>query len=291
MDINEIYRKIKDPYVRILHQEKNLTDHSWLKILDNPRTILGQTIQLLETAKSSTLPRVYIKRYNLDPSDIAYESIGAHANLGSALVDRAIMNICDGYPSYAKLGYSYRQIMQAFRRHDLPENVIGDQPDDGTRDDKALAVKEHRYFKAYSQLSPKNENEDEGKIRQLLKEMEEKSSDIGRLLHCSDKTIAIITSLCYDLFGKSPKLAKNAPNVSEIDIKNMSFCDYHDGNLYKASEMWTVGFFKTRQTFIYDDYGFFTAILIMATLLINGTWYAWREKDYEEYSLKSPRFS
>lgn len=285
-NINEIFSRIKDPYLRILQKEMELTDHSWLKTLNDPKIVFSQTIQLFETAKSSIIPRVYIERYNLSADKIAYESIGAHANLGSALVDRAIMNICNGYPIYEKLGYSYRQIMQAFRRHDLPENIIGDQPDDGTRNDKVLAVEEHKYFNIYSQLSPEGENEDEVKICQLLREMGKKSSDIGRLLHCSDKTIAIIMSLCYDLFGKSPKLAKNAPNVSEIDIKNMSFCDYHDGNLYKASEMWTVGFFKTRQTFIYDDYGFFTAILIMATLLINGTWYAWREKDYEEYSLK-----
>ncbi len=290
-DINEIYHWTKDEYKRILAQEKKLVDHSWSESLNNPEEVIGQTIQLFEVARSSMIPRSFIKNYGLDSSDIAHESIGAHANLGSELVDRAIMNICDGYPSYAKLGYSYRQIMQTFKRHDLPENIIGDKADNGTRDDKKLAIEEYRYLKVFSQLSPKKESEDEAKIRQLFTEMQEKSSDIGRLLYCSDKTSAIIMSLCYDMFGLSPQMSENDPDISEIDRKNMSFCDYHNNGFCKASEMWTVGFFKTRQTFVYDDYGFFTAILIMATLLVNGTWYAWREKDYEEYSLKSSRFS
>ena len=44
--------------------------------------------------------------------------------------------------------------------------------------------------------------------------------------------------------------------------------------------MWAVDFFKMRKFNELDGSGFFTAIIVMYTLIVKGHWYTWREKDY-----------
>ena len=33
----------------------------------------------------------------------------------------------------------------------------------------------------------------------------------------------------------------------------------------------------------YDRTGYFTSLIVMCTILINGEWYRWREKAYNDY--------
>jgi hypothetical protein len=48
-----------------------------------------------------------------------------------------------------------------------------------------------------------------------------------------------------------------------------------------AFEMWTADFLAIRRLMDYDDYGYFTGLLIAYTLACRGEWYTWREKDYK----------
>ena len=65
----------------------------------------------------------------------------------------------------------------------------------------------------------------------------------------------------------------------------MRICERLDGNYRRASEMWTIDYLKLRRRIQFDDSGFFTSILVMYTLMVNKTWYNWRERDYLEHNL------
>lgn len=60
----------------------------------------------------------------------------------------------------------------------------------------------------------------------------------------------------------------------------MKMCERVTDYAYKASEMWTIDYLKIRKIVDLDTSFFFTAIVVMATLLVNKKWYDWREKDY-----------
>ena len=62
----------------------------------------------------------------------------------------------------------------------------------------------------------------------------------------------------------------------------MEICGPHKSGFYKASEMWTIDHLKIRELIRLDDDGFFTALIVMYTLMVNGKWYSWREKDYRK---------
>lgn len=144
-----------------------------------------------------------------------------------------------------------------------------------------------KYQKWYSRLI-REDDDFERKVRCLLAEMEGKNSPTGRMLYCADKLALIIISLCYDEAEIPPTRHPSDPNITERDRREMLTCGYHpnDDDIYYASEMWTVDYFKIRRLNQYDDTGSFTALLIMCTLICNGEWYAWRKQDYKlDYKL------
>ena len=290
----EIDPKILDEYRRIMKEEARVTNTSYGYLLsdsifvNSAIEIYNLVEQINEVVKTSLLPRSYIKRYGLNDNEIAYESIAAHTNLVMMLVDRALSyyygpNFGDPDGDFPRTidGYSYREIMEAARIHDLPENDIGDIPDNGAydQDDKSALEDEymHNFYQTYSHQEPKLGN---SAIR-LFKEMDDPHSITGRLLHLADKTAAIIITLCYDNANTSPLISIRDPELSERDLKEMEICGPHESGLYNASEMWTIDHLKIRKHIKLDDDGFFTAIIVMYTLMVNGKWYSWREKDYQ----------
>ncbi len=249
--------------------------------------VYRQVEQLAEVAKSSLLPRSYIKRYGLSESRIAYESVGAHTNLMAALIDRAL---CYYYgPDFGEPGsewahtednFSYRDIMEAVRIHDLPENKIGDWPDNGSSDPNKKAKLERLYLREFSQgYDLRNSHVGHQAIR-LFELMDVESSVTGRLLKLADKTAALFITLCYDSAGAAPLIHISDPKLSERDRQEMQMCDYNKAGYHKASEMWAIDHFCIRKFCDLDDDSFFTAIIVMYTLMVNGKWYSWREKDY-----------
>ena len=274
-------------YDIIMAEEAKLHGNDW-DIVD-AKEIWAAALQILEYAKASTVLRSYNWNYGLtDPeARTTLESDGGHTNLMSAIVDHALTYRYGPYLRFTEDGYTYREVMEAVRRHDLPENETGDIPDDGARDEEAKIKADTEYQLKFSQLSPSRERESEKRIRGLLAEMDGRSSPTGKLLYLADKVSAVIAVLACDAFGQYPAKHITTDDLTNRDIAEMRLCDteiaYH---AYLASEMWTIDYFKARRLVKYDEIGFFTALIVMFTLQIHGRWYYWREADYssEYYS-------
>lgn len=251
------------------------------------------TLQLAEIAKSSLLPRSYIENYGLNAGSTAFESVGAHTNLVMALADRALSFYYGsdfgngGEYNITKDGYSYREIMETIRIHDLPENKIGDWPDNGSTDKKEKSALEQEYLEDFSEKYPIWDSCLKRHTLRLFGLMESPYSPTGRLIYLADKTAALLMALCYDSVGQPPMIHGNSPDLSERDCREIAMCDFRENNFFKASEMWAIDFLHIRQFNRLDDSCFFTAILVMYTLLVNGKWYSWREDDYINIDLVS----
>ncbi len=243
--------------------------------------LLGITTQIMETGYLAFVPRSYIVRYGQADTYQVFESVSAHTTLVQSMVDRAL--IFEYGPNFKHVsGYGYREIMEAARRHDLPEIIIGDQPDNGERDNERLAKKETSYWKFFSRLSPKCEKSFEDRVNCLLEDMQnDKSSSAAQILYSADKVSAIIAALCGDARGQSPIMRVDGTGASVRECTAIKMCDRHANGFVRASEMWTIDYFN-RKLNKYDKGGFFTAIIVMATLKTHyGTWYHWREQQYE----------
>ncbi len=270
-------------YKSVIEKESALSHNAWcIWSLVDAKTIFDITCQLLEYAKNSFVLRSYNIFYNLMDHDGALESVGAHTNLVRAIMDRVLSFLFGPELARSSIpgGYSYREMVEAISRHDLPENQIGDLPDNGNRDNKAKFEAECEYHSKFSKHSPRYEIDFEKNIRKLLLEMEECKTTIGKLLYLSDKVAAIIITLAYDDIGRSPKMRLSNPNATERDLAEMAICDEKEDGACLASEMWTVDYFKVRELEKLDDEGIFTALVVMATLLVKDHWYKWRIHDY-----------
>ena len=156
-----------------------------------------------------------------------------------------------------------------------------DIPDNDSFDREAKITTERTYHIEFDSCYPRKHHNFRHNVAKLLREMEDKSSATGRLLYVADKTAANIITLTYDMVGCPPMLPDNYANASPRDKEEMALCDYVSPEGYHlASEMWAVDFFHCRKLYQYDDTGFFTALIIMCTLLVHNHWYQWREREY-----------
>ncbi|MBR2837090.1 HD domain-containing protein [Candidatus Saccharibacteria bacterium] len=174
--------------------------------------------QIMEDIKLSTVPRYITHWLDLDNRHFVevknedgstrpgvLESVSAHTHLLGVLVSRALSKMYgpdfgDPESEHPRTvdGYTFRQIMEACRLHDLPENDIGDIPDDGNMGRANKAELEVKYYreKIYHKYSPR-ESELRGQAFKLLDAMDDPTSATGRLLHVADKSAAVLTALVY----------------------------------------------------------------------------------------------
>ena len=281
-------------YEEVMKQERQLNKRGVWKSFtfeqktDDTTDYYEAVWRIFEVIKSSLVPRSYLLRYNLYSGKRAYESVGAHANTVAAIMSNALDYCygCDfgdrsGDKLYTVDGYSYRDIMEAIRLHDLAENEIGDIPDNGDRDDEEKNQQEMRYFEKYMATYPEKSNIFKNSVLRLMRDFQYQSSPTGALLYLADKTAALFVTLCLDFIGQPPLMAKDSPYASSRDIQEMELCDYCvEDKFYKASEMWAIDYFKMRSIIKFDETTFYTRLIVMATLMVNGKWYTWREKDY-----------
>lgn len=255
--------------------------------------ILGVTNQLRSIARSSTVLRACGTRYGLTKDKIAFESVGAHTNLMSAIVDRVLSLQYGSNFSQTEDGFTYRDIMEVARRHDLPENVIGDIPDNGNRNNGKLALEERSFWKEFAENSPARERGFEERVKKLQDLMNLKKSFSGKLLYAADKASATIQVFEYDSMDYIPYITTAREDLSENELNAMKICDYRISAPrlmspppagFMASELWMIDYFKGRELYRNDTTGLITAILIMDAIIINGKWYDWRKEDYETKS-------
>ena len=279
-------------------EKEYLIRNEWQFIFFNkqdPRYIFSNVVQLFEIVNLSTVPRSYLKNYNLCTDEQVFESVGAHTNLVHAIFSRAMANFeyyfksledesnVEGVISEEINRYTRDEIHEAIMLHDLPENEIGDWPDNTSYNLGYKHRVELEYFKRYVEHSTYSDPDFKIHVLELLENMHPEGSLTGQLLYLADKTAAIIAALAYDIKNLSPKMRIGQSIASARDRLEMARCDYRKKGYCKASEMWTMDFFEMRQISRCDHTGFFTALIIMATLVVNNTWYTWRKRTYNEY--------
>ena len=290
---HSVMSKLFVEYTRIMKNEAQLRP-ACKYFISHPADIYQAANYIAEIAKASILQRGWCHSFGLtDNYEIAFESDGAHTNLMMAMVDRALAAVHGAkFEDYTKAyeGFSYRDIMEAVRLHDLPENDIGDWLDNGSRDEEEKTKLENHYYASFQFHYYEQEEGHYYRARRLLDEMRERKpeQELGRLLYSADKASAVIAALTYDAIAKkknkdvviAPAMHESASHASERDREEMELCDFSEDGYKKASEMFTVDILHIRQINEYDDTGFFTALIVMYTLMVNGHWYKWREKDY-----------
>lgn len=282
--------KLYQTYIKIMDEEAKLNPACVYYIEHQPE-ICCAAKYIMEVAKSSHISRSYNDRYGLSHEHFAYESVGAHTNLVQAIASRALACYSDRYGKpladaggYYGEGYTYQEIMETIRIHDLPENDIGDWPDNGSTNQTLKAKKERAYLTTFGYCYTKEENSFTFAVAELFDSMDEKDTYTGRLIYSADKIAAIIATLTADSLGHRAMISKCDPYLSKRDKESIRRCDFSENGFYKASEMWTIDHLELRKLCQYDDEGFFTALLVMYTLLVNGKWYLWRENTYKTHS-------
>lgn len=267
----DIFKK----YLNIIHREIQLIKLQKVHpSLYDTVYFQNLAIRVLDNAKSSTILRCCGRMGHLTEEIMAYESVAAHANLVSAIVDYALDYI-NGF-GIMGLQYSRRTFAEAIRMHDLPENITGDTPDNSTRNEDEKNKEDDDYFRNYISLHPDNVTYRADTL-QLLTEMQYQSSPEGKIIYLADKLSAIIMNLQYDRSGHSPTATSTDPGISPHNQEAMKICDtVLDGDRYLLSEVWTIDFLVQRRLNRHDETGFFTALLVMSTLLCHeGNWYQW----------------
>ena len=275
---------ITDQYTKIMNNERKLAKRGlgWAPIMEANEAYRTAT-RLVEVVANSFVKRGYNTKYHVSGYATMSESVGAHTNLVSDIL-RKYLRYEYGNGSVTTDGYDFLTVLEAAGRHDLPENKTGDIPDDGNRDEVAKRKTEQDYLCWYSGLAPSRDEDYEKGIFNLLNEMEEKCSVTGRALYMADKISALIVTL-YLSFSReheTPYIMMNDPSASARDLEEIQIIRESDGDMnsrrhFKASEMWAVDYFISREIVQYDDDGFFTALVVMMTLLLNdGKWYRWR---------------
>ena len=271
--------RIYNLYETVIRQEYNLAGKKWNTRVLHPENIYGIAKQIIEVGASSSVSRSYNTLHHISNAKYAPESVSAHTNLMSTIVDRAIAFNYFHEANWPE--FSYREIMEAVRRHDLPENIIGDIPDDGKRNDKQLFLEEEAYWRNFSSYYPDGLDNVEINVLILLIEMTNHTGEIGRLLYSADKVSAIIAVLAYDSIGFPPVRRVNDRKMSNLEKKCILHCGLKNEIVAKASEIWTCAYLCIRKQVKYDESGFMTALLVMITLIVNDEWYDWRFRDYQ----------
>lgn len=244
--------------------------------------------QIKQTMLLSFEKRSYYEAYHISGYAEFFESVGGHTNLVRDLIGKYWRFLYGPETLVNSEQYSYMELEEAAGKHDLAEVILHDIADNGNRDENSKSVTEQRYRRQYAKYSPKRDCDFEQKVTTLLELMDAKKSESGRALYAADKSSAVLITLCCNELGLFPYRTIQEDNLSERDREEIAIIndgyDVNPAKRFLASEMWSVDYFVSRKIIQYDDTGFFTAIIVMYTLMVTGRWYNWREKDYKIFT-------
>lgn len=246
---------------------------------NNPLRMQNITYRILELAYNSTIMRAGNISGHLTNSLLAFESDGAHTNLVRTLVKYAMDDIY-GWNNPSPR-YDRSEIDEAVTIHDLAENETGDIADNRNRDEAKKLQQENAYLDIFMKSYEPSLEAHSNNIIKLLHEMQDKSTAEGRMLYAADKASAIIMMLVYDKIGLYPKVYPSESSIAKVSPLEIVMCTKQSDGSMLLSELWTIDYLCGRKLIQFDDTGFFTAIIVMATLIVHGDWYMWRENHYK----------
>lgn len=271
---------VKELKLKASQHTRNVIDIDTFFILQfSEEQIRSTSLRLLEIAKNSTVLRCGNVLGHLTNDTIAYESDGAHTNLMRALVKYA-MDFIYGWGANSP-NYYREEIDEAALIHDLPENTTGDIPDNRNRNEANKVKAENTFIEEFMKKAKPRKPIHAHKVRKLLQQMQDKSTTEGRILYTADKLSAIIMMLVLDHLELFPYSFPGEPAIARRSDEELNLCTKRADGSILLSDAWTVDFLHGRRINQYDDHSFFTAILIMTTLLVKGEWYDWRYKQYK----------
>lgn len=280
--------KLLDMYRQIMTKEANLMNFGSEYAVMRKTDMIETVKQVRAFALQSLVSRSWNRNYGMSMNDITFESDASHVNLFTKLFECYLdfyygpnFGEPDAFCARTIDGYSYREIIGAIRLHDLPENEIGDIPDNGSGDSEAKKRLEDRFLDKFAENYSGRKLLYYKRLLGLFDEMRDKASPTGKALYVADKASVILAGLTYDSAGLPPKKGLYDRDNTERDNKAIALCDNVDSRFYrKGSEIWTIDFFHLRKIAELDDTGFFIATIVIYTLMVNGKWYDWRERDY-----------
>ncbi|MBQ3432760.1 HD domain-containing protein [Candidatus Saccharibacteria bacterium] len=278
MDILYDYQWIMQREAKLYYMKSYQPDNRFSHTT-NPLDIQNVAYRILEIAYNSTIMRAGNVVGHLTNSLLSYESDGAHTNLVRSLVKYA-MDDTYGWGNHSPR-YDRSEIDEAATIHDLAENETGDIPDNRNRDEVKKLQHENNYFNTFLAAYNPSMVHHSANIEQLLHEMQDKTSPEGRMLYTADKASAIIMMLTYDKIGLCPKVYPGEPTIAKISPFEIAMCTKQPDGSMLLSELWTLDYLYGRKLIQFDDTGFFTAIIVMATLIVHEDWYTWRENHYD----------
>ena len=269
----------------VIHMGNIIMKPKNLEKLKAPAEIFAIAERVYRNAGLNFVPRSYNGSYGLSKTEITFESVGAHTNLVCAIAEEALDFFYGhgfGYTERTIDGYLYQDVITAIHAHDLAELRYGDLADNGSHDKDAKFKLELEYLENYLDTYSISLRHEKAVLLKLLKEMEAQSSHTGKVVYLADKAAALIATLYLDSIKRSPMIRMSSSYASDRDKSEMRNCDRSYDGAYKASEMWAVDYFVERKIVDIDESLFFTALIVMMTLIVNGRWYNWREKFYQE---------
>lgn len=277
----------REKYLEVMEEERKLAENSGFVVVE-PEEAYGTVQRLVEVMGLSFVSRGYNKKYHVSNSNEKFETVAAHTNLATSLLMGFLRWRYASDTTRTADGFSFFSVIEAIKRHDLPENKTGDISDDGNRDEDEKIRVEQAYQCEYSKMAPYRDAKFEIEVLRLLKIMEQHGRPgTGRALYLSDKVSALLITLYLNEIGRPPYATVNTKGITRRDIDEMKIICRNNPSAktktrFLVSEMWAVDYFKSRKIINYDETGYFTSLIVMATLMMNGgKWYLWREQWYD----------
>ena len=165
---------------------------------------------------------------------VAEHCVGVRTLVESVLLEPVALKNVHSLPQQARSDFREQfLIAKVASLHDAPEAQLdGDLPDDGTRDAISEDLREREVFQERILMYPA---ELQAGLLKCFIEFQDKSSARGWLLHCADKTDALLTGLSY------------AANGSAGSVFHKRYCtkrDLEHGKIASPApyDAWLVGF-------------------------------------------------
>ena len=198
------------------------------------------------------------------------------------------MNVMEIFPYLIPVERRY-EVIRCLAVHELGENDTGDVPDDGARDNAKKDADEYEYVRNYLScwditsagaggdlIYPQcMKSVSAQQILKVFREMQEKSTELGRFIYCVDKTEAILQNLIYETQGRTGSFEGKKKFVKEMSERDRMEVEATKSD--KVADNWAYGFYDRCRNIEYFD--IFFSIIRAAAKDVRGEDFNWLPPD------------